>query len=329
MGFMDKLVAKTMRPPPSHPQQPPVMQPAPVAPVASSSCFDASSFKQKLKIGKTRANVQQGKAKNAAFKTRQSVIVELRANKNPTACIRMEQYLRDIASTEAHDVLEAYIELLIARVHLIASTPTFENLPGDCKEAVASLVFAAARLGNAELRDASSQLIAMYSPAVIDPLTHASGPNAHCINSLLARKLDGTAPDDYEILDGLKGIAMEEGIPWHAPAEPDELRKPAGSGGPPSGIAYPSFTAANVPGPSAPHPGAPGNAFAHPGVGVSPSGFEAGGYAGGAPLPPADFDPNSHFNGNHASQPGGFDNGHTGFGGDFPPPPPPGGQAPP
>lgn len=327
MGFMDKLVGKTMRQPQGAAHQPPVM-PVPVAPAVGGPPFNASAFKQKLKIGKTRATVQQGKAKNAAFKTRQAVIVELRANKNPTACLKMEQYLRDMSSTEAHDVLEAYIELLIARVHLIESTPVFDDLPSDCKEAVASVVFASARLGNAELRDASNQLKALYTAAVVDPLTRASGPNAHCINSLLARKLEGTAPDDFEILEGLKAVAAEEGIPWHAPAEPDELRKPAGSGVS-SAVDYPNFMAANVPGPSAPTAGA--GAY---GGGAYGGGDAGGGFPGGPPPPqppaPHGFDGAPDFGGGGGlgGAPG-FDDGASGFGGAYPPPPPPGGQAPP
>jgi Regulator of Vps4 activity in the MVB pathway len=267
--------------------QPPPMPMMPAAPIPAGVVFDATAFKQKLKMGKTRAKVQQGKAQNAAFKTRQSVIVELRANKNPTACIRMEQYLRDTATTESYDVLEAYVELLVSRVHLIQSTPVFDNLSDDVKEAVASLVFAASRLSNAELRAATDQLRALYSPAVIDPLCGCTGPNAHCINSDLARKMQGSAPDDYEILDGLTAIAAEEGIPWHAPAEPDELRKPAGSShhasGPP---AYPNFSAQHVPGmsaPSMPHP---------PPMGGPPPGYgpqDPYGGAGGLPPPPPEF----------------------------------------
>lgn len=285
MGFRDRMVAKTMRGGGGNRQQPPVMPPMPIAPI-SGARFDVSALKQKLKIGKTRAKVQQGKAQNQAFKTRQSVIEELRANKNPTACIRMEQYLRDTSVTESYDVLQAYIELLIARVPLIESTPVFDNLPGDCKEAVASVVFAASRISNVELRDAVSQLSAQYSPAVIDPIVACTGPNAHCINPMIASKLGGTTPDDYEILDGLKAIAMEENIDWLAPAEPDDLRKPARQvvGHHPTGVAYPNFSAANVPGASAPsdhfHPPPP-----------APPGYDDGGFGGGygsmPPPPPA------------------------------------------
>lgn len=257
----------------------------PVAPV-SGPPFDSSALKQKLKIGKTRAKVQQGKAENQAFKTRQSVMEELRANKNPTACIRMEQYLRDTSATESYDVLQAYVELLIARVPLIESTPVFDNLPGDCKEAVASVAFAASRISNSELLAAVAQLSARYSPAVIDPIVALTGPNAHCINPMLASKLGGTAPDDYEILDGLKAIAMEENIDWLAPAEPDDLRKPARvvAGHQPTGVAYPNFSAANVPGASAP----PDNFQPPPNP---PPGYDngdfGGGFSGMPPPPPA------------------------------------------
>lgn len=306
MGFMDKLVGKTMRQPQPAAHQPPVM-PVPAAPVGGPP-FNATTFKQKLKIGKTRATVQQGKAKNAAFKTRQAIIVELRANKNPTAALKMEQYLRDTSATEAHDVLEAYIELLIARVHLIEATPVFETLSSDCKEAVASLVFASARQGNAELRDAANQLKALYTPAVIDPLMHASGPNAHCINSILARALDGTAPDRVEILDGLTAIAAEEGILWHAPSEAEDLWKPAGSRVSPN-VDYMNSAPSNV----SPAVGAPSHL---------PPSYESGPDYGAFGPPPDAFN----------SQPGGFDDAGSGYSGGYQPPPPPPdnqGQAPP
>lgn len=256
MGVMDKLQAKLMTAS-SRPQQQ-AAAPAPVMPVAPAQTgprFDAAAFKQKLKIGKTRAKVQQDKAKNAAHKTRQAVVAELRANKNPTAYIKMEQYLRDTTQTESHDILEAYIELLIARVHLIESTPQFDDLPDDVKEAIASLVFASARTSNTELRDATSQLRSLYTPNIVDPLSSASGPYAHHVNNIFARRMDAT-PDELAVSEGLQQIAAEENIPWYAPPEASDLRKQnrnaprGGPGGPPQA----SFMPTNVPGPT-PHAG--------------------------------------------------------------------------
>lgn len=252
MGLFGKKIRGTAAPAP----QAPMAMPMP-APPQTAMAFDSKTFKMKLKLAKTRSEIQQGKAQNSQLKTRQAVIEELQNNKNPTAYIRMEQLLRDTSVTEAYDMINVYIDLCVLRVGMIESCRDFSTLSSDMREAIASLAFASTRLTIPELRVAVDLLRSHFGPQVIDPLSACSGPDAALVNSLMARKLDGTAPDGYEILEGLTEIARREDLAWYPPAEPEDLRKSYGTARPQPAFGadtYPSgnFFATNVPGASAP-----------------------------------------------------------------------------
>lgn len=269
-----------------------------IAPPPMSMAFDSKTFKMKLKLGKARSETHHGKAVNAQLRTRQAVIEELRNNKNPTAYIRMEQLLRDTAVAEAHDMVDVYIDLCVARIGMIESCRDFSMLSSDMREAIASLAFASTRMNIVELRAAVDILRVHYGAQVIDPLCHCNGPDAAFVNSLMARKLDGTAPDGYEILDGLTQIAREENLPWFAPAEPEDLRKSYVTSRPqPNFEPYPQvggFFASNVPG-VASAPFVPDGEAMDGGLYPPSDGFGGGPSSEFPPNPPPPGPPGSDF----------------------------------
>jgi hypothetical protein len=272
MGFISKLQLKVNKPTPAGPVTPVMPMAVPTTP--ARAVFDASRFKMKLKQAKIRGEVQKGKATNVKLRTRETVVEELRKNRNATAHIRMEQLLRDTSTADAYDLFEVYVELLVTRHSVIASSPDFTLLGSDVREAIASLSFASTRMDNPELREVVDMLRGFYGPQTIDPLSRCEGPDAGLVNTLMAQKLDGATPDDYDILEGLTNLAREEGIPWMAPAEPEFLKSSISNFAAPSPYPVP-FMPHNIPAASAP--------FVP--VGGVPT-FQPGDHGGGMPFPP-------------------------------------------
>lgn len=214
----------------------PVVPTGPIAvnPAPMMTSWDGTRFKIQLKMAKNRVDIQRGKKDNEIESTRRTIAQHLSSNKEPLARILAERVLRERNSLIAFDVLDTCIELLISANHSIAIQRVFDDVPEDTKEAIASVVFASARVNVPELITAVDMLKCHFGPHIIDPISQLQGPHFICINKVLALKLSGTPPDGYLILQELHQIAIEHNVAWTPPPEESDLNSmgPSGGGGP-------------------------------------------------------------------------------------------------
>lgn len=291
-GTLGKIVVGRNARPPSNAV--PAAPAAPIAPIAPTRPpWDASLFRIRLKLAKSRIEIQRGRKENEILTARQTIAEHLRNNKEVLARIHAERVLRETTQLQVFDVVHTFIALLTNSHTVFSVQSNFDSAGTDIKEAVATIVYASSRMNIPELHVIRDMFRAHFGPAVIDPLTRIEGPNVGRINSILARNLESTAPDEYLILQELTKIASDYNVSWIPPPEFSDL-----DGGT-SGDAgyYRPFPLASISGgpnfphnPSAPPPDYGGGAYAPtniPGHNPYPSAAPYGGAMGaGSMMPP-------------------------------------------
>lgn len=250
---------------------------APVAPVqAAAPAWDGAKFKIQLRMARTRIEVQRTKRENSIVTNRRTSADHLRNGKEELARLYAEKTLRERAQMESYDVSMTYVELLIESSAFIGSIRSLNEALPDLKESVATVVYASQRMSVQELRVASSMLRSHFGADTIDALARGDqGPFLHCVNRLLAVKLDATSPDPAVVREELISIAHEYNVQWTAP--PDTY-----SGAQP--LYNPSFNFPPNPPPSAPY--YPGGAPFGGGGGYAPA-VNPAAIPGMAPPPPS------------------------------------------
>lgn len=214
-------------------------------PTASLSAWDATKFKIQLKMAKNRVEIQRGKKENEIESSRRLIAQHLSANKVPLARIQAERVLRELSQIRAFDVVETMVELLANSNNALGTHHSFDTLPGDIKEAMASVIYASKILNVPELVTVVGLLRDKFGPAVVDPIMNLQGPYVTHVNGILATSLDCGAPDGYLVMEELTRIAVENGINWVPPAEPESLDSHYAAyqqspyGGPPSNMPPP------------------------------------------------------------------------------------------
>lgn len=136
----------------------------------------------------------------------------LEAGKVESAKIRVENIIRSDITTELHEILELYCELLLARTGLMEA-PTCD--PG-LEEAVKSLIYAAPRTDVKELQSVRALLVDKYGK---DFALAAMEPDAKVSENVL-KKLAVTPPSQDLVNGYLEEIARTYGVDW--PKRPDQ-----------------------------------------------------------------------------------------------------------
>jgi DNA-binding GntR family transcriptional regulator len=106
------------------------------------SALEQAKFKMKLTQAKIRGEVDKNKAINSLESMKKVVMEELRNNRNPTACIRMEQVLREESTVQGYELFNLFIKLLKDFHATISTTSDFNPLASNVREAIATLAFA-------------------------------------------------------------------------------------------------------------------------------------------------------------------------------------------
>ena len=142
----------------------------------------------------------------------------LEAGKIESARIRVENIIRSDITTELHEILELYCELLLARTGLMEG-PTCD--PG-LEEAVKSLIYAAPRTDVKELSQARAILVEKYGKEFA---LQAMENSDERVSEKVVKKL-AVNPPSQELVNGyLEEIAKTYGVDWpKRPAE--ELGEP-------------------------------------------------------------------------------------------------------
>jgi len=144
----------------------------------------------------------------------------LEAGKVESARIRVENIIRSDITTELHEILELYCELLLARTGLMES-PTCD--PG-LEEAVKSLIYAAPRTDVKELQQVRLLLVEKFGKEfALEAVENSDGK----VSEKVLKKLAVTPPAQELVNGYLEEIARTYGVDW--PKKPkDELGAPPG-----------------------------------------------------------------------------------------------------
>ena len=164
-----------------------------------------------LKLSIARLRMVQQKDEAVSKQQRRAMAQLLEAGKIESAKIRVENIIRSDITTELHEILELYCELLLARTGLMEA-PTCD---AGLEEAVKSLIYAAPRTDVKELQNVRLLLVDKYGK---DFALEAMEPDAHVSGKVL-KKLTVTPPSQELVNGYLEEIARTYGVDW--PKKPE------------------------------------------------------------------------------------------------------------
>jgi vacuolar protein sorting-associated protein IST1 len=154
----------------------------------------------------------QQKDEAVSKQQRRAMAQLLEAGKIESARIRVENIIRSDITTELHEILELYCELLLARTGLMESTVCDSGL----EEAVKSLIYAAPRTDVKELHNVRALLVDKYGK---DFALQAMEPDDKVSEKVL-KKLTVTPPAQELVNGYLEEIARTYGVDW--PKKPQQ-----------------------------------------------------------------------------------------------------------
>ena len=153
----------------------------------------------------------QQKDEAVSKQQRRAMAQLLEAGKIESARIRVENIIRSDITTELHEILELYCELLLARTGLMEAATCDPGL----EEAVKSLIYAAPRTDVKELQNVRLLLVDKYGK---DFALEAMEPDSHVSEKVL-KKLTVTPPSQELVVGYLEEIARTYGVDW--PKKPE------------------------------------------------------------------------------------------------------------
>jgi vacuolar protein sorting-associated protein IST1 len=148
----------------------------------------------------------QQKDEAVSKQQRRAMAQLLETGKVESAKIRVENIIRSDITTELHEILELYCELLLARTGLMESPICDPGL----EEAVKSLIYAAPRTDVKELQNVRVLLVDKYGKEFA---LEAMEPDAHVSEKVL-KKLAVTPPSRELVIGYLEEIARTYGVDW-------------------------------------------------------------------------------------------------------------------
>ncbi len=155
----------------------------------------------------------QQKDEAVSKQQRRAMAQLLEAGKVESAKIRVENIIRSDITTELHEILELYCELLLARTGLMEG-PTCD---AGLEEAVKSLIYAAPRTDVKELQNVRTLLCEKYGK---DFALVAIENSDEKVSEKVLKKLIVTPPSTELVNGYLEEIARTYGVDW--PKKPKE-----------------------------------------------------------------------------------------------------------
>ncbi|KAH6673850.1 regulator of Vps4 activity in the MVB pathway-domain-containing protein [Halenospora varia] len=166
-----------------------------------------SKLKVQLKLSIARLRMVQQKDEAVSKQQRRAMAQLLEAGKVESAKIRVENIIRSDITTELHEILELYCELLLARTGLMEG-PTCD--PG-LEEAVKSLIYAAPRTDVKELQTVRMLLMEKYGKEFALAAMENSDEK---VAEKVLKKLTVTPPAQELVNGYLEEIARTYGVDW-------------------------------------------------------------------------------------------------------------------
>ncbi|KAH7075081.1 regulator of Vps4 activity in the MVB pathway-domain-containing protein [Paraphoma chrysanthemicola] len=171
-------------------------------------------LKVQLKLSISRLRMVQQKDSAKAKQQRREMAQLLEVGKLQSARIRVENIIRSDITTELHEILELYCELLLARSQLLETSPATATSPGipldpALEEAVRSIIYAAPRTEIKELHTVRALLVEKFGKDVALASLEGEG-----VAERVIKKLKVETPK-VELVDAyLSEIARFYGVPF-------------------------------------------------------------------------------------------------------------------
>ncbi|KAL3421082.1 Vacuolar protein sorting-associated protein IST1 [Phlyctema vagabunda] len=170
-----------------------------------------TKLKVQLKLSIARLRMVQQKDEAVSKQQRRAMAELLKAGKIESARIRVENIIRSDITTELHEILELYCELLLARTGLMESPVCDPGL----EEAVRSLIYSAPRTEIKELAQVRVLLVDKYGKEFALDAMEGNG-----VSEKVLKKLEVTPPPQRLVEGYLEEIARTYDVDW--PKKPDE-----------------------------------------------------------------------------------------------------------
>ncbi|KAG6028611.1 hypothetical protein E4U41_000628 [Claviceps citrina] len=164
-------------------------------------------LKVQLKLAIARLRLVQQRDEQAGKAQQRAMAQLLEAGKIDSATIRVENIIRSDITTELHEMLELYCELLLARAGLLEGPVCDAGL----EEAVKSIIYAAPKTEIKELASVRQLLAEKYGKEFVRAaMENADGG----VSEKVVRKLS-VEPPRQELVQGyLEEIARAYGVDW-------------------------------------------------------------------------------------------------------------------
>ncbi|EFY98380.1 ESCRT-III complex subunit Ist1 [Metarhizium robertsii] len=166
-----------------------------------------TKLKVQLKLAIARLRMVQQRDEQLGKSQQRAMAQLLEAGKIDSATIRVENIIRSDITTELHEMLELYCELLLARAGLMESSVCDPGL----EEAIKSIIYAAPKTEIKELATVRQLLGEKYGKEfVLTAMDNSDGK----VNEKVVKKLS-VEPPKQELVQGyLEEIARAYGVDW-------------------------------------------------------------------------------------------------------------------
>ncbi|KAK3318672.1 regulator of Vps4 activity in the MVB pathway-domain-containing protein [Apodospora peruviana] len=173
-----------------------------------------AKVKVQLKLAIARLRMVQKRDEALSKQQRRAMAQLLEAGKIDSARIRVENIIRSDITTELHEILELYCELLLARAGLLEALTCDPGL----EEAVKSIMYAAPKTEIKELQQVRTILAEKFGK---DFVTQAMENHGGKVSEKVVKKLSVTPPKEELIVGYLEEIAKAYGVNWPKKAPTD------------------------------------------------------------------------------------------------------------
>ncbi|KAJ4210100.1 Hypothetical protein NCS54_00250300 [Fusarium falciforme] len=166
-----------------------------------------TKLKVQLKLTIARLRMVQQRDEQLGKTQRRAMAQLLEAGKIDSARIRVENIIRSDITSELHEMLELYCELLLARAGLMEGHTVDPGL----EEAIQSLIYAAPKTEIKELGTVRTLLAEKYGKEYVMSATENTEGK---VNEKVVKKLSVTPPREELVVGYLEEIAKAYGVDW-------------------------------------------------------------------------------------------------------------------
>ncbi|EXF76297.1 spt3 [Colletotrichum fioriniae PJ7] len=171
------------------------------------TALNITKLKVQLKLAIARLRMVQQRDDSMGKTQRRAMAQLLEVGKIDSARIRVENIIRSDITTELHEILELYCELLIARAGLLEGSVCDPGL----EEAVKSIIYAAPKTEIKELQVVRTLLAEKYGKEfVLAAMDNSDGK----VSDKVVKKLSVTPPREELVQGYLEEIAKAYNVDW-------------------------------------------------------------------------------------------------------------------